>query len=377
MVLSGFFPAKTYGGPPVSIDNLCTLLSDQYNFWVICSDHEMRSSMRLQGITEGWNLRPNCKVKYIEKQNWNYTSFKRIAEEVKPSIIYLNSLFSYDTTIPFLRIAKHMGASVLLAPRGELCRNAFNKKIKKIPYIMALGGYLKGGNVFFQSTSDEETMQTIEILHIDPKRVFFLENVSQQGSARYEIPHKDRYQGNFVFISRIQPKKNLLYAIELLGKIDKKYSVRFDIYGPLEDKEYWEECQNAICHLPSNINVQYKGVLDHDMVGITFSRYHCFLFPTLSENFGHVIAEALSANCPVITSDQVPWTDMNESEAGWSIPLDNDFGFISAIENILDMDNVEYNHLIGNMERYITVKLNTIETKNSYIQAFDGMIGEK
>ena len=132
VVLSGFFPAKTYGGPPVSIDNLCSLLCDRYNFWVICSDHEMQSDKRLEGITKGWNLRSNCKVKYIEKQNWNYASFMRITEEVEPSIIYLNSLFSYDTTVPFLRIAKQIDASVLLAPRGELCKNAFKKKIKKI-----------------------------------------------------------------------------------------------------------------------------------------------------------------------------------------------------------------------------------------------------
>ena len=182
---------------------------------------------------------------------------------------------------------------------------------------------------------------------------------------------------NFVFISRIQPKKNLLYAIELLGKINKKYSVKFDIYGPLEDKEYWAECENAICHLPSNVHVQYLGVLEHDRVGITFSRYHCFLFPTLSENYGHVIAEALLANCTVITSNQVPWTDMNESEAGWSLSLDNEFDFIRAIENILDMNNEEYNHLIAKIKQYIAVKLNTSDIKKSYIQAFNKMIGEK
>lgn len=377
VVLSGFFPAKTYGGPPVSIDNLCSLLCDRYNFWVICSDHEMQSDKRLEGITEGWNLRSNCKVKYIEKQNWNYTSFMRITKEVKPSIIYLNSLFSYDTTVPFLRIAKQIDASVLLAPRGELCKNAFKKKIKKIPYIMALRGYLKRSKVFFQSTSHEETMQVIDILQVNPPKVLFLENISQQGAAEYEVPHKDKYHGNFVFISRIQPKKNLLHAIKLLGKINKKYSVKFDIYGPLEDKEYWAECENAICHLPSNVHVQYMGVLEHDRVGITFSQYHCFLFPTLSENYGHVIAEALLSNCTVITSNQVPWTDMNESEAGWSLSLDREYDFIRAIENILDMNNEEYSYLIAKIKKYIAIKLNTNAIKKNYIQAFDKIIGEK
>ena len=30
--------------------------------------------------------------------------------------------------------------------------------------------------------------------------------------------------------------------------------------------------------------------------------YHFFVFPTLTENYGHVIAESLICNCPVILS---------------------------------------------------------------------------
>ena len=39
-----------------------------------------------------------------------------------------------------------------------------------------------------------------------------------------------------------------------------------------------------------------------------FSEYDAFVFPTRGENFGHVIAESLSASCPVVCTDQTPWT---------------------------------------------------------------------
>jgi glycosyltransferase involved in cell wall biosynthesis len=40
------------------------------------------------------------------------------------------------------------------------------------------------------------------------------------------------------------------------------------------------------------------------------------VFPTLGENFGHVIAESLSASCPVICSDQTPWNDVLAAGGG-------------------------------------------------------------
>jgi glycosyltransferase involved in cell wall biosynthesis len=48
-----------------------------------------------------------------------------------------------------------------------------------------------------------------------------------------------------------------------------------------------------------------------------FSRYDAFVLPTLGENVGHVIAESLSASCPVICSDETPWTDLLGREEEW------------------------------------------------------------
>ena len=48
----------------------------------------------------------------------------------------------------------------------------------------------------------------------------------------------------------------------------------------------------------------------------TFGLYDAFVFPTLGENFGHVIAESLASSCPVICSDQTPWTPVLEAGGG-------------------------------------------------------------
>lgn len=48
--------------------------------------------------------------------------------------------------------------------------------------------------------------------------------------------------------------------------------------------------------------------LELDSVCDAFAQYDAFLFPTLGENLGHVIAESLSAGCPVVCSRSTPWT---------------------------------------------------------------------
>lgn len=49
------------------------------------------------------------------------------------------------------------------------------------------------------------------------------------------------------------------------------------IYGSIEDNEYWRLCQIEISKLPSNIQVNYKGSIEHDKVTQIISKYHAFI----------------------------------------------------------------------------------------------------
>ena len=40
--MAGFFPGEKYGGPPVSIDNFCTLIGGVDNdVYVVTTDHDL------------------------------------------------------------------------------------------------------------------------------------------------------------------------------------------------------------------------------------------------------------------------------------------------------------------------------------------------
>lgn len=365
--MGGYFPGKKYGGPPVSVENFCSLMIGYADCYIVTHNHDMGETEPYVNIQDGWNDRGNVKVMYLSEEEYNYNSYLKVAQEIRPDYIYLQGLFQ-SCVFPCLRLSNKLNIRVILAPRGELCAGAFNKKYKKIPYIatLRLMGVLK--NVMFQSTSDEETLAIGKYLGVSPERIHLLTNIP---SFSHDLPGhsaKTSGVGRFVFISRILWKKNLISAIKFFQDIKGK--AVFDIYGPKEDENYWKDCEEAIKQLPTNISVNYRGILNHDEIHKTFCHYDAFLFPTLSENYGHVIAEALVTGCVPIISDQTPWTDMNEAGAGWALPLGNKNCFVKAIQNVVDMDEDQMAMKRKAIHSYLGDKLRIEELKSQYIKVF-------
>lgn len=122
------------------------------------------------------------------------------------------------------------------------------------------------------------------------------------------------------FLSRISPMKNLAGAIQAVAKMHAP--AHLTVYGAKEDAAYWTECERAASRLPPHIKFSYGGILLHEDVYQHLSRHDVFLLPTLGENYGHAILEALSVGLPVVISDQTPWRDLARKGIGYDGPLE-------------------------------------------------------
>lgn len=369
IIMAGFFPGKKYGGPPVSADNFCSLLNDE-ECYIVTSNHDMNETIPYKNIESNiWIDRGNCKIKYLSDIDYRAENFEKAIVEIRPDVLYLQGLFQ-ACILPCLKLAKKHNIKVLLAPRGELCAGAFKKKYKKLPYItfLKVNGLLK--NVSFQSTSEEETSAIRHYLAADSKKIYFLTNIPSIPKKIFSYVPKNPGEGRFVFLARIHSKKNLLSAIRYFMNVSG--NATFDIYGPIEDEVYWEECQEAIKQLPSNIQVNYCGLTSHDEVHAVFSKYDAFVFPTFSENYGHVIAESLIVGTPAIISDQTPWRELEKNSAGWDIALTNESGFIDAIQNIIDNDNSMQLSIREKTLLYARRQFDLNRLKNEYLKALHG-----
>ena len=146
-----------------------------------------------------------------------------------------------------------------------------------------------------------------------------------------------------VFLSRISRKKNLAGALRMLNGLTGK--INFDIFGPMEDRNYWAECQKIINMLPVNIDVQYRGAVPYDQVKSVLTNHDLFFFPTHGENFGHVILEALVAGCPLLISNRTPWQDLEEKGIGWDLPLEHAEIFKEVLQRFALMDHQEHTEI--------------------------------
>jgi glycosyltransferase involved in cell wall biosynthesis len=118
--------------------------------------------------------------------------------------------------------------------------------------------------------------------------------------------------------------------------------VTLHVYGIQEDPTYWTECQRLIAALPANVHLHYKGPLSPDDVITTLASYDAFFLPTLGENFGHAIHEALLAGCPVLVSDRTPWRGLEVARAGFDLPIESPELFRHAIERFAAMPPEEH-----------------------------------
>ena len=118
--------------------------------------------------------------------------------------------------------------------------------------------------------------------------------------------------------------------------------VVFDIYGPVDETEYWALCEALIRQAPDNIKISYKGPVENSRVAEVFRQYHFSVLYTMHENFGHSIIEGMAAGCPTILSDQTPWRKLQQLKAGWDLPIKNEEALKQALVECCKMNQSVY-----------------------------------
>lgn len=357
--IGSYLPGYKAGGPIRSVANLIDALGDDFEFRVVTSDRDLGEDRPYENIVGGsWQSVGKAKVRYLAPADMRLVSWYRLLVSDSYDLLYLNSFFCHLTVKTlFLRALGLIPRKpAIVAPRGEFSRDAFSmgvlKKAKKQVYMYGARVLSFYHGVTWQASSEREASDILNLLgsSISTRQILVAPDISDISAFEAERADDPLFQdrisnkrpgfARIVFLSRIARMKNLEMAIELLGQVSGE--VEFDIYGPLEDKGYWDRCCDGIRRLPSNVRVRYMGPVPGEQVCEVFGQYHLFLFPTLGENYGHVIPEALSAGCLVLTSDRTPWHDFDKHGIGWTLPLDETGSLVSAIDEVTDMGSEEF-----------------------------------
>lgn len=375
-----YIPGYKGGGPIRSIANLAAALGDEIDFEIITGDRDLGDRKPYEGIQhDTWMQVGKAKVMYLRpglRGVLKIISILRTSDENR--VVYLNSFFSRKfSMLPMwlrwtgLCKTKYM----VIAPRGEFSLGSLElKPIRKWLYLKLCRLVPVYNRILWHASSGYESQDIQRQFPrvLDLKNISETENVTPMATSSYLmvagiiataldiaapfvpifklLPTKEKGKLDCVFISRISRKKNLPFALKILHGV--KGQVAFRIYGPIEDKEFWAECQAVTETLPPNIEVRYCGELEHQQVKSVLTENHLFLFPTLGENFGHVIHEAIFAGRPVLISDQTPWRNLEQEGAGWDLPLNDPSGFSAVIQKCVDMDSEDYAKTVQRVMHY-------------------------
>lgn len=326
-----YTPSTKAGGSTRSLSNLISELCDDFNFLVFTRDRDISDKNSFSNIYSGeWNQLRKHKVFYAGTSTLNIFNIAKIIMRSNCDCIYLNSFFSYRMTLLPLLINflfLHNAKKIIIAPRGEFSEGALrHKNIKKTIYLYFLKLFKIIANVHWHASNLNEQEDIIRAYSKSKGKIFIASDlISLPSFSSFKRKNNtSRLPGalRVIFLSRISPKKNLYFLLNLLKTV--KGSLILNIYGPIEDIKYWNLCKNLILEMPSNIKVKYNGATNPRLSLRVFSCHDVFIFPTFGENFGHVIFESLASGTAVILSNK---TSFQKTQLG--------------VLEILDLENLE------------------------------------
>ena len=336
-----YLPGYKAGGPVRSLVNMVDHLRDRIDFHIVTSDTDYTATEPYPGITpDQWTTLPGGeKVWYASAAGIGRKAWRRLLKQQPWTAVYINGVYSYWFSIMPLFIGTHLRR--IVAVRGMLADGAMRQgRIKKSYFIRAMRMLRIYKRVRFQATNADE-VNDIRRWMGDEAQVVLAANLPRRVNAEARpIREKEPGELRLVSLARIAVEKNTHWALEALRNSTGRVSL--DLVGPVYDDAYWKRCQGIIERLPANVTVRHLGAVDPDRVTDLLAGYHALFMPSMGENFGHAVLEALATGLPVLISDRTPWKDLERQRAGWDLPLDDPGTFTAIIDRLCAMEQDEY-----------------------------------
>ena len=214
------------------------------------------------------------------------------------------------------RAAKRAGKPLIVSPRGMVAPAAlsFSRRRKAIFWHLLQGPAYAEAALWHATSSDEAA--DIRAFGVQCPIAVISNGIDLPQQSAIHADSADRRI--LLFLSRLHPKKNLPNLLEAWGRIAaERPNWDLVIAGPDEGGHSAElKAQVASKVIP---RVQFPGPLYGAAKDRLLEHSDLFVLPTLNENFGIAVAEALATGVPAIVTKGAPWQGLDAERAGWWI----------------------------------------------------------
>ncbi len=365
LILAGrYLPGHKDGGPLRTLINVTDALGDEYDFYIGCLDRDHGDTEPYPNIlTNEWTQVGKAKVWYVSPGGFTNDLILKLAEG-KDSI-YLTSFFEdYGYKTLLLKRRGKIKIPIALASMGVFSKSALAQKhIKKSVFILFCKMFGLFRTVTWSVTS---ALEADDLKHAISDKVKYViaEDLPRRDVPGISIEKHDKL--HIVFLSRICAHKGLDIAVKALQSVDENKFV-FTIYGPIQDEDYWNQCIQML--KKSKMFWEYRGDVASANVQEVLSHHDVLVLPTKSENYGHVIIEALSVGCIPIISNNTPWVDLESENAGFICSCDEN-AFASSIRQFFELTENDMNEIKNNAVKYAELKVRSSLQNSGYKTIF-------
>lgn len=327
-VLATYWPGNEATGPVQSLRAFAAAMRKDFDIRIVASDGP-------GAAPSGWKSNDIVPCVQLPKGRIGPRGLIHLLRDTPHDLLMLNSFHDPQFVIPIL-IWRKLGLiprkPTILSPRGEFAQGALSLKApKKRIYRRSVRVAGLTRDIWLHATADHER-RDIEATGLPCRGILQAPNVRLLPNLPKASPPAGPGPLQIAFLGRISPVKNLEFALDVLARVSAP--VAFNIFGPKVDMTYWHGLQTRIAQLPDHIAVIVHGALPHEQVASTMAAHDLFFLPTLGENFGHAINEALCAGLPALIADTTPWSGLQAAGAGWDLPLARPDLFAEAIEEM-------------------------------------------
>lgn len=264
--------------------------------------------------------------------------------------------------------ARKLNIPLIITPRGTLEPWSLGQKKWKKKMAMVL--YQKNDlqkAACILATSDMEARH-VRDLGIAPPIAIIPNGIDVSEYACRTEGSKFSVKKQIVFLSRIHKKKGVEFLINAWEQLKAKYPDWNVVIAGNGEEAYISQLKAMITAKSLHEFVEIIPPVFGEAKHKLYSESSLFILPTYSENFGMVIAEAMSCGVPCITTNGTPWQELNEKCLGWCIDLSQE-NVIKTISEAIDLGQDKLFEIGQRCSQYIydTYQYTEVASKNKQV----------
>ena len=335
-VVPTYFPAVRYGGPIHSVHGLCAALAARghdVNVFTTNVDGPGDSAVPLGSPVE----MDGAKIWYFPSRHlrrlyWSPAMARALAPQVGSfDLVHLHSVFLWPTWAA-ARAARAAGVPYVLSPRGMLVRELFESRSGFAKNLwMALAerrNIALAAGIHVTSAVEAREFQRFGLR--SDARVFEVPNgVEVTPSPERSGAPPPAY---VLMLGRISWKKRIEMALEAVQHID---GIRLVVAGG-DDEGLTGALRDRAVALGVADRTEFAGLVEGDRKARLLRDATALLMPSVSENFGNSVIEALAVGTPAIVTPEVGAAELLATSGGGFVVAASARAIADAIQALVD-----------------------------------------